>query len=353
MFRHAFLGLILAFLVIGSGCRNGGTPSGTTVRLNAGGSTFVYPLMSKWASVYEKEKSVQINYQPIGSGGGIQKMTAQEFDFGCTDAPLNEEQIQKAQQAGGAVIHVPLAMGAVAMIYNLEGLEDTLQFSGSLIADIFLRKITKWNDPRIVALNPKVATKLPDKNIVVVHRSDGSGTTFIMADYLAKISPEWKEKVGVSTSLKWPSDTIGAKGSEGVAGQVRLSSGAIGYVEVTYALQNQIQFGAVQNQAGEMVAPKLESVTAAAKNALSEIPEDLRYSLTNAPGKDSYPISGTVWAVVYTNPPSNKGKALVDFLRWAVREDSGQKYCAELHYAPLPKELVERIDKVLAKVNVK
>jgi len=353
MFRHASLGLILAFLVIGSGCSNGGTPSGKTVRLNAGGSTFVYPLMSKWASVYEKEKSVQINYQPIGSGGGIQKMTAQEFDFGCTDAPLNEEQIQKAQQAGGAVIHVPLAMGAVAMIYNLEGLEDTLQFSGSLIADIFLRKITKWNDPRIVALNPKGAAKLTDKNIVVVNRSDGSGTTFIMADYLVKISPEWKEKVGVSTSLKWPSDSIGAKGSEGVAGQVRLSSGAIGYVEVTYALQNQIQFGAVQNQAGEMVAPKLESVTAAAKNALSEIPEDLRYSLTNAPGKDSYPISGTVWAVVYTNPPGNKGKALVDFLRWAVREDSGQKYCAELHYAPLPKELVERIDKVLAKVNVK
>lgn len=337
--------------VASSGCGQR-TPQPDKVRLNAGGSTFVYPLLSKWASVYEKEKGVQINYQSIGSGGGIQKMTAKEFDFGCSDAPLNEEQLAKAAKVGGPVIHVPLAMGAVALIYNLDGIDETLHFSGPVVADIFLRKITKWNDPRIVGLNPKLAGKLPDKNIVVVRRSDGSGTTHIFADYLAKVSPAWKSEVGVSTALKWPADTTGAKGNEGVAGQVRLNPGAIGYVELTYALQNKIQFGAVQSQAGEPVVPNLESVTAAARNSLSQIPEDLRYSLTNAPGAGSYPISGTVWAVLYTDPPGGQGKRLVDFLRWALREDGGQKYCADLHYAPLPRELAERLDKVLAQVKV-
>jgi phosphate ABC transporter phosphate-binding protein len=352
MMRHVYLGLTLSLLLISAGCRGGG-PQAETLRLNAGGSTFVYPLMSTWASVYDKDKGVQINYQSIGSGGGIQKMTAKEFDFGCTDAYLNEEQSQKAQKSGGAVVHVPLALGAVALIYNLEGMDETLRFSGPVLADIFMCKITKWNDPLIVALNPKLAGKLPDKNIVVVHRSDGSGTTHIFADYLSKVSPQWKEKIGVSTSLKWAADTIGAKGSEGIAGQVRLNGGAIGYVEVTYALQNKIQFGALQNQAGEFVIPRLESVTAAAKNALSQIPDDLRYSLTDAPGNESYPVSGTVWAVVYTDAPAGKGKAVVDFLRWAVREDGGQKYCADLHYAPLPRELAARIEKVLATVKVK
>jgi phosphate ABC transporter phosphate-binding protein len=352
MNRPICFGLAFTSLWVIAGCSNNG-PQPETLRLNAGGSTFVYPLMSKWASVYEKEKGVQINYQSIGSGGGIQKLTAKEFDFGCTDAPLNEEQMQKARKSGGAVVHVPLAMGAVALIYNLEGIDETLQFSGPVIADIFMGKITRWNDPRIVALNPKAEGKLPDKNIGVVHRSDGSGTTHIFADYLAKVSPEWKEKVGVSTSLKWANDTTGAKGNEGVAGQVRLNPGAIGYVELTYALQNKIQFGTVQNQAGKFITPNLESVTAAAKNAVSRIPDDLRYSLTDAPGVESYPFSGTVWAIVYTEPAAGKGKALVDFLRWAVREEGGQKHCTELHYAPLPKELVERIDKVLATVKVK
>jgi len=337
-----------------------GTSSATgsqteTVRLNAGGSTFVYPLMSKWASVYEKEKGVQINYQSIGSGGGIQKMIAKEFDFGCSDAFLNKEQEQKAQSSGGSAVHVPLAMGAVAIIYNLEGINEPLSFSGPVLADIYLRKITKWNDSRLTALNPKLEGKLPDENIVVVHRSDGSGTTNILADYLSKVSDEWKEKVGVSTSLTWEADTIGAKGNDGVAGQVRLNQGAIGYVELSYAMKDKIKFGAVKNQAGEVVLPSLESVTSAAQAALGEgqIPDDLRYSLTNMPGKLSYPISGTVWAVLYVNPPSNHGQAVVDFLRWAVREDSGQKYCADLHYAPLPTEMVARIDAVLGKVKVK
>jgi phosphate ABC transporter phosphate-binding protein len=320
-------------------------------RLNAGGSTFVYPLMSKWAGVYEKEKNVQVNYQSIGSGGGIQKMTAKEFDFGCSDAPLNDEQLAKAKSAGGDVVHVPLAMGAVVPAYNLGEVSEPLQFTGPVLADIFLRKITKWNDERIKACNPKVADKLPAKDIVVVRRSDGSGTTYIFADFLAKVSQEWKEKVGVSTSLKWPEDTTGAKGSEGVAGQVKLNNGAITYVEMTYAMQNEIRFGAVQNKAGEFIVADLDSVTTAAKSALTSIPDDLRYSLTDAPGKGSYPISGTVWAVLYVDQPAGKGQATVDFLRWVTREDKGQKYARELHYAPLPAGLIERVDAKLALVK--
>ncbi len=355
MTRIRSLGLLLALL--SAGCSRGGNggpqPQAEKVRLNAGGSSFVYPLMSKWAGIYEREKGVQINYQSIGSGGGIQKMTAKEFDFGCSDAPLNPEQTKKAEGTGGAVVHVPLAMGAVAIIYHLEGIDQQIRLTGAVVADIYLRKITKWNDPQIVALNPKLDGKLPDKNIVVVHRSDGSGTTFITADYLAKVSTEWKDKIGVSTSLNWAPDTIGAKGNEGVAGQVHLNPGAIGYVELAYAINNKIQFCAMKNEAGDFVTPTLESVTGAAKNALRDIPEDLKYSLTNAPGKESYPICGTVWAVLYTDPPGGHGKAIVDFLTWATRPDGGQKFCADLHYAPLPPEMTSRIDKVISTVKSK
>jgi len=345
-------GLVFALLM--SGCSR---PSGTgseagSVRLNGGGATFIYPLMSKWASVYEKEKGGQINYQSIGSGGGIQKMTAKEFDFGCTDAPLNKEQMEKARAVGGEVLHIPLAMGAVVPAYNLEEVKEPLQFTGPVLADIFLRKITRWNDDRIKQINPKVAEQLPAKEIVVVHRSEGSGTTYIFADYLAKVSPEWKDKVGVSTSLRWPEDTVGAKGNEGVAGQVRLNPGAIGYIELIYALQNDIKFGSVQNPEGDFIRANIESVTAAASNALSEIPDDLRYSLTNAPGKESYPISGTNWAIIYVNQLAGKGPAVVEFLRWATREEGGQRYAKELHYAPLPKGLVERVSAKLALVKI-
>jgi phosphate ABC transporter phosphate-binding protein len=352
--RLLAVGLSLAMFSAAGGCRNGGSEP-NHLRLNVGGSTFIYPLMSKWAGVYENEKGVQINYQSIGSGGGIQKMIAKEFDFGCSDAPLNEEQMQKAQKSGGPVVHVPLTMGAVAIIYNLEGIDQPLQLSGPVIADIYMRRITIWSDPRIVALNPKLEGKLPNKNIVVVHRSDGSGTTHIFADYLAKVSPEWKQEVGVSTSLGWKADTIGAKGNEGVGGQVRLNGGAIGYVELAYAIKDKIQYAALQNQASKYVLPTPEGVTAAARVALIEgqIPDDLRYSLTNVPGEESYPIAGTAWAVLYTNPSSERGKAIVDFLRWAGRADGGQKYSADLHYAPLPEELVARIEKVLASVTVK
>ncbi|MBM4004171.1 MAG: phosphate ABC transporter substrate-binding protein PstS [Planctomycetes bacterium] len=335
----------------GAGSETGGDRAPRALRLNAGGSTFVYPLMSKWASAYQKDAGVEINYQSIGSGGGIQKMTAKEFEFGCSDAPLNDEQLAKAGKVGGDVVHVPLAMGAVALVYNLEGVDKQLRLSGQLIADIFQRKIKKWNDPRIAESNSGIGVKLPDLEIVVVHRSDGSGTTHIFADFLAKVSASWKESVGVSTSLRWADDTVGAKGNEGVAGQVRLNPGAIGYVELTYALQNKMKYAAVRNESGEFVTPNLESVTAAARNRIGEIPSDLRYSLTNAPGVDSYPISGTVWSVSYVGMGGAQGKAVADFLRWAIREDGGQKYCAELHYAALPRELAERIEPVIARME--
>jgi phosphate ABC transporter phosphate-binding protein len=349
--------LTVAFFAgVAGGCGGASSPSGSegrgvvqggVNRLNGGGSSFVYPMMSKWASEYDKAKGVKVNYQSVGSGGGIQQMTAKTFDFGCTDAPMTEEQLTKAKSSGGDVVHIPLIMGAVVPIYHLEEVEEPLRFSGPVLADIFLEKVKKWNDPKLAELNPGV--KLPNKDILTVHRSDGSGTTFIFADYLSKVSPEWKEKVGLGMSVKWVGG-VGAKGSEGVSQKVAQSPGAVSYVELTYALQNKIKFGVVQNKEGEFVKPSLESVTAAAKNALTDIPEDLRYSLTDASGKDSYPLSGTVWAVIYVNQPAGKGQAVVDFLRWVTHD--GQQYAKGLDYARLPDELVPRLDKKLDQVKV-
>jgi phosphate transport system substrate-binding protein len=334
-------------LVLGlvAGC--GGTPD----RLNGGGSTFINPLMSKWEGVYEKERGVQINYQAIGSASGITKLTEKEFNFGCTDAPLNDEQLNKARANGGEVVHIPLILGAVVPAYNLEGIEG-LQLTGPILADIFLRKIKRWDDKRIKEVNTKIADKLPAKDIVVVRRSDGSGTTYIFADYLSKVSQEWMEKMKVSTSLKWPEDTTGAKGNDGVANQVKLSPGAIGYIELTYALNENIPFAAVQNHAGKFHKATFEGVTAAANNTLDKIPDHLRYSYTDAPGEESYPISGTVWAVLYVQQQAGKGQQVVEFIKWATREDGGQKYAKDLHYVPLPKGLIEKIDKALATVKV-
>lgn len=316
-------------------------------RLNAGGSTFVYPMMSKWASEYEKAKHIQVNYQSIGSGGGIQQMTAKTFDFGCTDGPMNEEQLGKARETGGEVVHIPLVMGAVVPAYNLPEIKTPLNFSGPVLADIFLGKITKWDDAALKVLNPGVA--LPSEDIAVVHRSDGSGTTYVWVDYLSKVSDDWKSKVGVGTSVNWPAGE-GQKGNEGVAGQVRRTHGAIGYIELIYATQNAIQFGAVQNKEGAFVAPSLESVTAAAKGSLSNLPDDLRYSITNAAGKDSYPISGTTWAVVYVNQPADKGKKIVNFLRWVIED--GQQYAEALHYAKLPQGLAARAKSKIDAIKV-
>jgi phosphate transport system substrate-binding protein len=333
-----------ASVLISAGCSGGGVQG---KRLNGGGSSFVNPMMSKWTSEYDKAKAVQVNYQSMGSGHGIQQMIAKTIDFGCTDAPLNDEQLNKAKETGGDVVHIPLVMGAVVPIYNLKEVKERLKFSGPVLADIYLEKIKKWNDPELAKLNPGIA--LPDQDILTVHRSEGSGTTYIWVEYLSKISPGWKEKIGVSTSVNWPGG-VAAKGNEGVAGKIAQSPGAIGYVELIYALQNNIPFGLVQNQDGQFIKPSLESVTAAAKGALTAIPEDLRYSLTNAPGHDAYPISGTVWAVVYVHQPPGKGKGVVDFLRWITHD--GQRYTKDLDYARLPDELVARLEKKLDQIRV-
>jgi len=304
--------------------------------INGAGSTFIYPMFSLWSSEYHKIKpDVQINYQSIGSGGGIRQLISGTVEIGATDAPLTDEQIADAAKAHGPVLHIPEALGAVVVMYNIPGVNKTLKFDGPTLADIYLGKIRDWNDQRIKKLNPEV--NFPDKPIIVVHRADGSGTTYIWADYLSKVSLEWKEKVGVSTSLNWPVG-IGAKGSEGVSGQVERTPGAIGYVELTYALQNNILYADIKNRDGYYVKPTVESVTFAAAGAVKTMPKDLRFSITNAPGKESYPISSATWLVIYQNQPDyQKGKATVDFVEWVVTK--GQKMCAGLHYAPLPPQL--------------
>ncbi len=339
--------VLVTALVFGTLTAAGCGGGGPATRLNGGGATFVYPMMSKWASEYEKARGVQVNYQSIGSGGGIQQMTGKTFDFGCTDGPMNDEQLHKAGEVGGDVVHIPLVLGAVVPAYNLAEVKEPLTFSGPVLADIYLGKIRKWNDRALQDLNPKV--RLPALDIGVVHRSDGSGTTYIWADYLAKVSAEWGKRVGVATSVDWPCGE-GAKGNEGVSGRVKATPGALGYVELIYALQNDIPFGAVLNREKVAVTPDLKSVTAAADNALKDIPEDLRYSITDAPGKDSYPISGTDWAVIYVRQPADKGQAVVDFLRWCTHD--GQQFCEGLKYARLPKGLVERLEKKLDAVRV-
>jgi phosphate transport system substrate-binding protein len=345
----AITGLALLALAC-SGCNTGDNGSGGDVkqvqRLSGGGSSFINPMMTKWAGIYNKEKGVQIDYASTGSGNGVQQMIEKKNDFGCTDAPMNEEQLKKAEGEGGPALHIPLAMGGVVPIYNLKEVKEPVRFTGPVLAEIFLGKITKWDDPKLKEINPGVA--LPGEDIAVVHRSDSSGTTYIWSDYLAKVSPEWKEVVGVGNDLKWPTG-VGAPKNDGVAGQVGRSPGALGYVELTFALNNKLQFGTVRNKEGEFVQASLESVTRAAEGALKDIPADLRYSLTNAPGKEAYPICGTTWAVLYEKQPANKAKALTDFLRWATHE--GQEYTKDLQYARLPESLVKRVDEKLGQIK--
>jgi phosphate transport system substrate-binding protein len=339
------VGLALMMAALG-GCRTNTTGGGKEERLNIGGATFIYPMMDKWSFEYQKVKGAKVSYNSSGSGTGIQQMIAKTLDFGCSDAPLTDKQLEEAKAQGGEVIHIPLAMGGVAIAYNLKELDKPLVFNGPVLADIFLGKITNWNDKTLQELNPDA--KLPDKKIAVCHRADGSGTTNIFADYLSKVSPEWKEKVGVSTSLKFPVG-VGAKGSEGVTGFVKDSDGAITYVEMIYALNNKIPFGALKNQEGATVLPSLESVTAAANNGLANIPDDLRYSLTNMPGKDAYPIAGTNWAVLYVKQPAAKAETIKNFLHWVTHD--GQAMCEALHYAKLPPGLVEKLEKKLQQVK--
>ncbi|MCS7000849.1 MAG: phosphate ABC transporter substrate-binding protein PstS [Bacteroidota bacterium] len=321
--------------------------SAQPLQLNGAGATFPYVLYSKWFDVYHKKTGIQFNYQSIGSGGGIKQITDGTIDFGASDGPMTDEQLALARTKRGTnILHIPTTLGAVVVAYNLP-LEKPLRLTPAVLADIFLGVIKRWNDQRIADINPGV--KLPAKPIVVVHRSDGSGTTAIFTDYLCKISNYWKQKYGQGTSVSWPKGTLGAKGNEGVAGQIRQIQGSIGYIELAYAVQNKLPYAAVQNSSGEFVLPALENVTLAAESMLQAIPEDLRASITNSPR--GYPISGLTWLLVLEQQPDRKkGKALVDFLRWALTD--GQKYCAELHYAPLPKAVAERALKKVSQIRV-
>jgi phosphate transport system substrate-binding protein len=304
-------------------------------QINGAGATFPNPIYSKWFSEYAKIKpGVQINYQPLGSGAGIRQLTNQTVFFGATDGPMTVDQMQAAP---GKILHLPTVLGAVVPIYEVTGVNSELKFTGPLIADIFMGKVVKWNDPAIAKLNPGV--KLPDMDITVVHRSDGSGTSYIFADYLAKVSPEWAKTVGVSTAVKWPVG-LGGKGSEGVSGLVKQTPGAIGYVELVYALQNKIDFGVVQNAAGEFVKASIPSVTAAAAAAVKAMPKDFRVSITNAPGPGVYPMASFTWLLLYENPKDKaQSKAMVEFVKWALTD--GQKMATALGYAPLPPEIVK------------
>jgi eukaryotic-like serine/threonine-protein kinase len=314
-------------------------PTASGVSLRAGGSTFIAPLMQHWSKQYERSGSHPVDYQGIASTKGVSGMTDELIDFGCTDAPMNDEQLGKAMKVRGEVLHIPLVMGAVVPTYNLPEINERLRFTGPLLADIFLGKITKWNDPAITVNNPGL--KLPEQKIEVVRRSDGSGTTYIWTDYLSRASSSWKNKVGTANSVVWPLGTE-AKGNDGVATAVTRIPGAIGYVELGFALANNLPAGAVKNREGFFVEPNLESVTSAAAAALDTIPNDLRFSLTDMPGQTSFPLVGTTWAVLYANQPAGKGKAIAEFLRWSIRD--GQALAKDLQYAPLPVELRERVE---------
>jgi phosphate transport system substrate-binding protein len=317
-----------------------------TVQINGAGATFPYPIYSKWFSEYNKlHPEVQINYQSIGSGGGIRQLINRTVFFGATDGPMTNDQLLGAP---GKVLHFPTVLGAVVPVYNIPGVDAELRFTGPLLADIFMGKVSKWNDAAITKLNPGVS--LPGSDITVVHRSDGSGTTYIFADYLGKVSPDWKKTVGIATSVNWPTG-VGGKGNEGVAGLVKQTPGAIGYVELIYALQNKIDFGTVQNLAGEFVRASLESVTKAAAATKGKMPPDFRVSITNAPGAGVYPISSFTWLLFYESPKDKRAaRIMTDFMRWALHD--GQKYCADLGYAPLPEEVVNMEMEALKKIRI-
>ena len=314
--------------------------------INGAGATFPYPIYSKWFAEYNKlHPNIPINYQSIGSGGGIQQLMHETVFFGASDGPMTDEQLKTAP---GPILHFPTVLGADVPVYNIPGVSAELKFTGPVLANIYLGKITKWNDAAIATLNPGV--NLPATDIAVVHRSDGSGTTYIWVDYLSKVSPEWKGKVGVATSVNWPVG-VGGKGNEGVAGLVTQTPGAIGYVELIYALQNKISYGSVQNVAGEFVRASVDAVTKAAAGAAANMPADFRVSITNAPGKSVYPISSFTWLLLYENAKDKaQAKIMVDFMKWALTD--GQKYCADLGYAPLPASIVKLEMAALAKIKV-
>ncbi len=326
-----------------------GSVSGSgRVALTGAGATFPYPIYSKWFSDYDARTGVKINYQSIGSGGGIRQLTEGTVDFGATDSPMSDAEMANAK--GGPILHVPTVMGAVVATYNVPGVSQPLKLTGEVLADVFLGRIRRWNDARIATLNPDAG--LPNQEILVVHRSDGSGTTYIFTDYLSTVSPAWKNGPGTGKEVQWPAG-LGAKGNEGVAGQVKQTPGSIGYVELAYAKQNRLAFASMQNAAGEFVTPTIESVTAAAAGVVARLPNDTDYriSIVNAPGTGAYPIASFTWIILYQQQSdAEKGQKLVDFLRWALRE--GGPAAAALDYAPLPQEMVARLEQRLGTVKL-
>jgi phosphate transport system substrate-binding protein len=324
----------------------GASLAAQSVQINGAGATFPDPIYQKWFSEYNKlHPDVRINYQAVGSGAGIRQLTTQTVFFGASDGPMSQDQLLAAP---GKVLHFPTVLGGVVPVYNIPGMSAELKFSGPVLANIFLGTVTKWNDPAITALNPGV--QLPGTDITIAHRSDGSGTTYIFTDYLAKVSPEWKKRVGVNASVNWPVG-VGGKGSDGVTGLVKQTPGAIGYVELTYALTNKMSYGSVQNAAGKFVRASTDTVTAAADAAAKSMPADFRVSITNPPGDTAYPIASFTWLLFYESPKDkNQGKMMADFLKWAITD--GQKFAPDLGYAPLPKPVVDLELQAVQKIKV-
>jgi phosphate transport system substrate-binding protein len=355
MHRSLILFASLAFVVsCGDGSKkpaDTGAPARSTASgadLTGAGATFPYPLYSKWFAEYATATGVKINYQSIGSGGGIRQLSEQTVDFGATDAPMSDAELAKAK--GGAVLHIPTVLGAVVVTYNIPELRRPLRLDGATLADVFLGKITKWNDARLAALNP--GAKLPATDILVVHRSDGSGTSYVFTDYLATVSPAWAAAPGRGKEVQWPVG-LGAKGNEGVAGQVKQLAGSIGYVELAYAKQNTLAYADLRNAKGQFVTPTIDAVTAAAAGAAARLPSntDYRVSIVNATGAGAYPISSFTWLLVYkTQTDAAKTKKLVDFVRWALTD--GEKSAAALDYAPLPPAMARQLVRQLGTVTV-
>jgi phosphate transport system substrate-binding protein len=353
LLRATFALLVISCLLSGLACSGerggagpgGGVAGGGAVSLRGAGASFPNPLYQKWVSEYGKaHPDVRIDYQSIGSGGGIKQIKEQTIDFGASDAPMKDEDLKGAP---GEILHIPTVLGAVVLTYNLQGVAQPLRFSPDVIADIFLGKVKRWDDARIKADNPGV--QLPAADITPVYRSDGSGTSAVFTDYLSKVSPEWKAGVGTGTSPKWPAG-FGAKGNEGVTGQVKQTPNTLGYVELAYAVQNKLPVALIKNASGSFVEPSLEAVTAAAAESLAATPEDLRVSITNAGGAGAYPISSYTYILAYKEQKdAAKGKALVDFLWWGLHE--GEGFARELQYAPLPAEIVRRAEEKLNSIT--
>jgi phosphate transport system substrate-binding protein len=336
-----WMGLLALLLAIASTLALAEGP----VLLNAAGATFPYPIYSKWFDLYHTAHSnVQINYQSIGSGGGIRQLLDKTVDFGASDGPMSDDQLK---QASMPILHFPTVLGAAIPSYNVPGVQGDLNFTADALAGIFLGKVSKWNDPAIAGANPGV--KLPSDDIVVVHRSDGSGTSYIWTDYLSKVSPEWQQKVGKGTSVNWPVG-LGGKGNEGVSALIQQTPGSLGYVELIYAVQNKIPYGKVKNSSGTFVKADLASVSAAAAAAAKNMPDDFRVSITNPEGKDAYPIASFTWLLIPSKfADATKRDVVKDFLKWMMTD--GQQYCDALSYAKLPKEVVAKEMKAIAKIQ--